>query len=229
MPAPLSIIIPTLNAQADLPGCLAALTPGLMTGLIREVLVIDGGSTDRTILHAHEAGARVICGVRGRGRQLHCGARNARGDWLLFLHADTQLSETWAQCVASHVKQNPEKAAAFQLAYRSDHKNARWLEKRANQRARLLGLPYGDQGLLMHRTLYEEVGGFADIPLMEDVDIARRLGRQRLVLMKSQAHTSAQKYETDGWRKRAWRNASLLIQYLTGTSPEKLAKRYNQT
>ena len=227
MPAPLSIIIPTLNAQADLPGCLAALTPGLMTGLIRDVLVIDGGSTDRTILHAHEAGARVICGVRGRGRQLHCGARNARGDWLLCLHADTQLSETWAQCVASHVKQNPEKAAAFQLAYRSDHKNARWLEKRANQRARLLGLPYGDQGLLISKDMLARVGGYPDLPLMEDVALARHL-RGRMVALDAVAATSAERYLDEGWVRRGARNLWTLMRYFAGVSPERLARDYGR-
>ena len=226
MPAPISIIIPTLNAGAELPGCFLALEPGLMSGLIREVLVIDGGSTDRTILPAHQAGARVICGTKGRGRQMHCGAMNARGDWLLFLHADTQLSETWAEQVAAHLQTHQDKAAAFRLAYRSPSRNARWLEKRANRRASFMGLPYGDQGLLIPRKLYNEVGGFSDIPLMEDVEIVRKISKNRLVILDCEARTSADKYERDGWHRRSWSNALLLTRYLMGASPEKLANRY---
>lgn len=226
MPAPLSIIIPTLNAEADLPGCLASLAPGIATGLIREVIVLDGGSQDKTILPAHQSGARVICGCRGRGRQLRAGAFNAKGDWLLFLHADTWLSETWAEAVKALIAGGTNEAGYFRLAYRSEAKAARWLEGRANRRAKVFGLPYGDQGLVVSRALYNSVGGFEDVPLMEDVGIVRRLGKKRLVELDATAHTSADKYERDGWRKRAYSNAWLMTRYLLGASPDKLAKAY---
>lgn len=226
MPAPLSVIIPTLNAAGDLPDCLQALMPGLERGLIREVIVSDGGSEDATPRIAGDTGATLLAGAAGRGAQLAAGATAARGDWLLFLHADTVLSPDWAERAAHHMDHRPDAAATFTLKYRSDDRAARWLEARANRRARWLALPYGDQGLLISRKLYDAVGGYADVPLMEDVMIARALGRKRLVQLSAEARTSAEKYERDGWRKRAWRNALLLARFLMGASPETLARAY---
>lgn len=226
MPAPLSIIIPTLNAASGLPECLQALMPGLELGLIREVIVSDGGSEDATPRIAGDTGATLVTGARGRGAQLAAGAKAARGEWLLFLHADTHLSPDWAERAAHHMDRRTESAAAFTLKYRSDDRAARWLESRANRRARWLGLPYGDQGLLISHKLYDAIGGYADVPLMEDVMIARALGKKRLVLLSAEARTSAEKYERDGWRKRAWSNAVLLTRFLLGAKPEVLAKAY---
>ncbi len=226
MPAPLSIVIPTLNAEAELPLCLESLMPGLEAGLIREVIVADGGSEDATPKIAGAMGANLVTGAQGRGAQLAAGAATARGDWLLFLHADTALSRDWAERTSDHVMTKPDYAAFFELRYRSDARAARTLEKRANRRARMLGLPYGDQGLLISRKLYDEVGGFRDVPLMEDVMIVRAIGKRRLVQLNAEARTSAAKYERDGWRKRSWHNAALLTRFLLGARPEDLAKRY---
>ena len=222
----LSVIIPTLNAEASLPSCLDALQPGLLFGFLKEVIVVDGGSTDQTLLIANAAGCRTITARKGRGSQLQAGAHNAKAEWLLFLHADTLLDSDWPEAVIP-LFQTPDKAAAFTLAYDSDAPEARWLEKRAALRNRLLGLPYGDQGLLIHRSLYDEIGGYEDIPLMEDVDIIRRIGRKRLTILKERAVTSGDKYLRDGWRKRAWRNAFLLLRYYMGAKPEDLAKSYD--
>ena len=226
MPAPLSIVIPAFNAGSEIEACLSALAPGVTANLIREVLVVDGGSSDRTLLYAHEAGARVISGSKGRGRQLQTGAANAQGDWLLFLHADSFLEKSWADAVRAHIRDHSSQAGYFSLAYRSDARQARWLESRGNLRANWLALPYGDQGLLIKRELYDEVGGYEALPLMEDVSIVRRLGKARLRNLGCRAFTSADKYERDGWRKRAYSNAFLLTRYLLGASPEKLAKQY---
>ena len=228
MRAPLSIVIPTLNAEAELPGCLEALMVGLEMGLIREVIVVDGGSVDATAQIAETVGAELISGPCGRGCQLKRGAEAARGDWLLFLHADTVLSGDWAERVGEHIASSPDKAAAFTLAYRSDARQAKWLASRANWRARTLGLAYGDQGLLVSRTLYEDIGGFEDMPLMEDVSIVRRIGKKRLSLLSAEARTSAAKYERDGWRWLAWRNVFLVIRYYLGADPDSLAKSYNK-
>lgn len=226
MPAPLSVIIPTLNTVEDLPRCLASLMPGAEAGLIREVLLCDGGSTDGTLDIADAAGASVIQSERGRGKQLAAGAEEARGEWLLFLHADTALTRDWVERVRDHLTNAPAKAAYFTLAFRSDHPMARHVAARANRRAKFLGLPYGDQGLLVPRSLYEETGGYKDMPLMEDVALVRAIGKRRLSMLSAEARTSAAKYERDGWRKRSWKNVWLITRYLLGASPEKLAAAY---
>ena len=226
MPAPISIVIPTLNAAQDLPPCLDSLVPGLESGLVRELVISDGGSQDATCSIGEAAGAALVSSQPGRARQLIARADSARGDWLLFLHADTVLSRDWAERVADHLASRRDKAAVFTLAYRSDDRMAKVVASRANRRARWLGLPYGDQGLLVSRRHYDEVGGYQNIPLMEDVAIIRKIGRKRLSILSAEARTSAAKYERDGWRRRSWRNAWLITQYLAGTSPEALSKHY---
>ncbi|MEM1087351.1 MAG: TIGR04283 family arsenosugar biosynthesis glycosyltransferase [Pseudomonadota bacterium] len=228
MPAPLSIIIPALNAAGDLPLCLASLMPGLEAGLIREVLVIDGGSIDDTPRIAESTGATLLTSPqKGRAAQLRHGANNARNNWFLFLHADTALSRDWPERTRDHIQTYQNKAATFALAYRSDHPMAKTVAARANWRARTLGLPYGDQGLLISRKLYTEVGGYPDTRFMEDVQIVRAIGKSRLRHLSAEARTSAAKYERDGWRKRSWHNTWLITRYLLGASPDKLAKRYS--
>jgi glycosyltransferase involved in cell wall biosynthesis len=139
MPAPLSIIIPMLNAEAELPLCLESLMPGLEAGLIREVIVADGGSEDATAKIAGAMGANLVTGARGRGAQLAAGAGAARGDWLMFLHADTALSRDWAERTSESYHDQTGSSAFFELRYRSDARAARTLEKRANRRARNAG------------------------------------------------------------------------------------------
>ena len=228
MPAPLSIIIPTLNAAAALPLCLEALMPGVELSLIREVVVADCSSTDATVKIAEASGANFITSPKGRGIQLRNGAENARGEWLLFLHADTALSHDWAGAAAApYGVQSRQGLRSSNWFIARMPKQARWLERRANARAQRMGLPYGDQGLLVSRALYDEVGGYVDVPLMEDVMMVRAIGKRRLAFLNAEARTSAAKYERDGWRKRGWRNAFLLTRFLMGASPEKLARQYS--
>ena len=226
MPAPLSIIIPTLNAESELPGCLSALIPALEANLLREVIVVDGGSEDATRRLAEGSGANIISSEKGRAKQMIAGAEAARGEWLLFLHADTWLSRDWTERALAHIDTHPDKAGVFTLAFRTDARMGKIVARRANWRARVLGLPYGDQGLLISRKTYDEIGGFEDVPLMEDVKIVRELGKDRLCLLSAEARTSAAKYEREGWRKRSWKNIWLLSRYLLGARPEKLAKDY---
>lgn len=228
MPAPLSIIIPAFNAASNLDACLGSLLPGLEAGLIREVILVDGGSDDGTARIAETTGATVVSSpIRGRAAQLRLGAQTARGSWFLFLHADTALSHDWAERTLAHIADTPDHAGAFTLVFRSDDQMAKIVARRANWRARALGLPYGDQGLLISRKVYAEVGGYPDIPLMEDVALVQAIGKQRLRLLSAEARTSAEKYHRDGWRRRSWRNSLIIIRYLLGASPEKLAKSYS--
>src|SRR6185295_5190716 len=138
----------------------------------------------------------------GRGVQLAAGAAAARGDWLLFLHADTALAPGWREAASRHMAAGPCRAGHFRLALDDEHPAARRIERLARWRCRLLALPYGDQGLLIARALLDEAGGFRPLPLMEDVDLVRRLGRARLAALDADALTSAQRYRRDGWWAR---------------------------
>ena len=196
----ISVVIPTLNAAANLPATLAALGP------VFEVVVTDGGSTDTTAAVALAAGAKVITAPKGRGPQLAAGIAAAAAEWLLLLHADTRLTPCWRAEAAKHIAEHPDKAAWFRFMLDSTDPRARRLERLVNWRCRALALPYGDQGLLVHRDILRAAGGMRPLPLMEDVDLVRRLGRHRLIGLHAGAVTSAAKWERDGWYRRSGRN-----------------------
>lgn len=225
MRAPLSIVIPTLNAEHALPACLGALMEGLEAGLIRELIIVDGGSTDQTCALAQEAGARVISAPASRGGQLRAGCDAARGDWLLVLHADTRLQAGWAREVQRHITTRPDRAGYGRLRFDARGFGAWWVARWANWRARMIALPYGDQGLLIPRALYQDIGGYSDMPLMEDVDIARKL-RGLLVALPIIATTDFTRYARDGWVWRGGRNLWTLARYALGASPATLAQSY---
>ncbi|MEM9637743.1 MAG: glycosyltransferase, partial [Pseudomonadota bacterium] len=166
MRAPISVVIPTLNAEAHLGGCLTALMPGLEAGIIRELIVSDGGSEDATVSIAKAWGAEVVTGPPSRGGQLARGCNAAAGTWLLVLHADTQLRDGWVGPAILHL--DTRQAGWFRLAFAQGGLAGRLVAGWANLRSRF-GLPYGDQGLLLPRALYADAGGYPDQPLMEDV------------------------------------------------------------
>ncbi len=219
----LSIVIPILNASQTLPGALAALS-----GVDGEILVVDGGSTDASANMARDRGARVIVTPRGRGPQLRAGAEQARGDWLLFLPADTLLEEGWRKAVIDFCKDpaNRTKAATFRFALDDPSRQARRLERMVAWRVRRLGLPYGDQGLLIHRDLYRAVGGYKPLELMEDVDLARRIGRRRVVALPVTARTSAARWRREGWLRRSARNLLCLLLYFACVPPRLIKRVY---
>lgn len=191
MPAPLSIIIPALDAAADLPLCLESLMPGLEAALIREVIVVDQGSTDATARIAEATGARVIA---AKDQPVQAGVSQAQGDWLLILPAATALSREWAERAGDHIDTRPGKAAFFELRYRSDDRRARALEKDAARYSEKLGQPLPEQGLLLSRRLYGEVSGGSG-------GLVRALGKDRLVQLNAQARASAADLEHSGWKR----------------------------
>jgi hypothetical protein len=172
------------------------------------------------------AGARVIRSPRGRGRQIAAGVSAARGEWLLLLHADTRLAPGWRSEAARFMGADDGRAGYFRLQFDCEDAQARRLERLAAWRAKVLGLPYGDQALLLRRRVLEEVGGVRDLPLMEDVDLVRRLGRRRLVALDAVAITSARRYEQDGWVWRPLRNLFCLALWFLGVSPRVIARVY---
>lgn len=223
----LSIIIPTLNAGRRIAETIGSLEEA-RDSMPTEIVVVDGGSDDDTVARATAAGAITVTATRGRGSQLSAGAKEATGRWLLFLHADTTLEPFWSTTVSSFMrnKGNVLRAAHFTFALDDASSAARRVEVLANWRARKLGLPYGDQGLLMSRTMYESLVGYLDIPIMEDVDIVRRIGKQKLFELPATATTSAERYKRDGYVLRSLRNVTLLSLYFAGVPPRRLARLY---
>ncbi|MGI9391234.1 MAG: TIGR04283 family arsenosugar biosynthesis glycosyltransferase [Boseongicola sp.] len=226
MVAPLSVVIPSLNAASELPETAKALMPGLTEGLIRELVVTDGGSSDDTLEIARALGAVIVEGPPGRGGQIALGVEAARAEWLLILHADTHLGPGWPDAVWRHIESGQNKAGYFRLVFRAEGWAPKLVASGANFRARWLGLPYGDQGLLLPKRLLAAIGGVPNVPLMEDVIIARQL-RGLMRPLDAKAHTSADRYLREGWVRRVARNLWTLTRFKFGASPEQLMSRYS--
>jgi rSAM/selenodomain-associated transferase 2/rSAM/selenodomain-associated transferase 1 len=223
----LSIVIPTLNAGASVAKTVASIG-GADAAMRIEIIIADGGSDDDTRARAAAAGAMVVTAPRGRGVQLAAGAKRASGRWLLFLHADTTLPPSWRSTVQAFMRAeaHAQNAGYFRLAFDDASRGASRVAALANWRARTLGLPYGDQGLLLSRPMYETLGGYRDMAIMEDVDIVRRIGRTRLVELSATVTTSAERYLRDGYVRRPLRNLSLLTLYMLGVPAERLVRLY---
>jgi glycosyltransferase involved in cell wall biosynthesis len=186
----ISVIIPTLNAGRKLPRCFDSLIGAAVRGVVREVIVADGGSSDDTLLIADAAGARIAHAAKSQSACLQAGAAAARGDWLLFLYPETALEPGWETEAESFVSQEmPERprAAIFRFALEDFGGEARRAEAKAALRGFVLALPYGDQGLLIPRRFYKKLGGYRALARMEDADLVRRIGRRRLVHLRARA------------------------------------------
>lgn len=230
MAASLSIIIPAVNAAIYLPACLDALVGASIDGHVREVIISDGASDDRTEQIAKAYGARVISGAQGRGDQLARGVDAARGDWFLFLHADTVLSPEWVGEAEKFMMRGEKTAGVFRLRFAPSNMLSEIVAGGAMIRTRMFKLPYGDQGLLISRSLYDQIGGFRRLPLFEDVDIIDRLtkayGRAAVTVLDATAETSAAKYIEQGYFLRVIKNFFFLIMYRVGIAPERIYSWY---
>jgi glycosyltransferase involved in cell wall biosynthesis len=201
----ISVVIPALNAERCLPRCFDSLIPAAVRGVVREVIVADGGSSDGTLEIADVAGAHVVSAGKSRSAQLIAGANVARSDWILFLLPETALEQGWEVEAESFMAQAiPERprAAVFRFALEDFGGEVRRAEAKANLRAWLLALPYGDQGLLMPKRLYKKLGGYRALARMEDADLVRRIGRRRLVSLRARAINVARPH--DGALRGVW-------------------------
>ena len=221
----LGVVIPTLDEEETLPRILADLTA---LGTPLEVMVVDGGSRDGTLSVAQKQGVAVIRAERGRGRQMNAGARAIDTPWLLFLHADSRLPAGTAAALGRWLDSPPPCQAAH-FAFQLDQEGPWWrmIERGQRVRERLTGLACGDQGLVLSRALFEAVDGIPEIPLMEDVEIVRRLRRNGGIdRIDAPLITSARRYQSEG-PARSWiRNVTLLFLYSLGVSPAFLSRWY---
>jgi glycosyltransferase involved in cell wall biosynthesis len=204
----ISVVIPALNSERLLPRCFDSLITAAVRGVVRDVIVCDAGSTDATLAIADAAGAHIVHARKGRGLLLAQGAAAAKSDWLLFLHPETALEPGWeaeAESFISQAVMERPRAAVFRFALEDFGGEARRAELKARLRTALFALPYGDQGLLIPRRLYQKIGGYRALADMEDADMVRRIGRRRLVSLRARAVNAARP------PKSAWRGLALLL------------------
>lgn len=221
----ISVIIPTLNEEA----CLAE-TMATVTNLNDvEVIVVDGGSTDKTVEIASAHDATVLYGPKGRGVQMNLGALVARGDYIVFLHADTLLPEGWVDHVRHEMQRPGIIAGAFSLRIDSDWHGLRLIELLANLRSRLFGMPYGDQAIFMKAETFRSLGGFPNQPIMEDFDLMRRLRKiGKIRTAPAAAITSARRWKRRGLWTTTAINQILIAAHLLGFSHRTLARLHTK-
>lgn len=225
-PSPyLSVIVPVLNEAATLATTLAPLQnqPGL------EVIVVDGGSQDDTIDRARQQGVRVLSAAPGRAVQMNAGAAVARGEVLLFLHGDTQLPIGFDRWIKTTLAQPGVVAGAFQLAIAARLAGLRWVEWGVNLRSRWGQLPYGDQAIFLGRATFQQIGGFPELPIMEDVELVRRLKTLgKIAIVPASVSTSGRRWEKLGVWQTTLLNQWLMLAYRLGIPPQRIAKWYRR-
>ncbi|MGD9112482.1 MAG: TIGR04283 family arsenosugar biosynthesis glycosyltransferase [Desulfobacterales bacterium] len=221
----ISVIIPTLNEAETIHATLCVLQK--KSNL--EMIVVDGGSQDNTVELAASVGAKVLITSPSKAVQMNTGAAAASGDILLFLHADTRLPVNFERHILSAAHQNGFCAGAFRLSIDSNLSALRLIEQVANWRSRFLGMPYGDQGLFISRALFRKIGGFAEIPIMEDVELIRRLRQKsKITILNQSVKTSSRRWLNLGILRTWLLNQIILLGFYTGISPTRLAKWYRR-
>ena len=218
----ISVIIPVLNEAKILDESLSRLTPQLKG---HELIIVDGGSTDETPLIAKRYG-QIISSERGRARQSNAGASAARGDILLFLHADVWLDSGAIESVEATISAGYI-GGAFKQQIEGDHPLYRLIERAANFRAKRLRIFYGDGGVFVRRTYFGQIGGFPNIPIMEEVEFSRKLCRHgKVTLVERKIHISARRWQKNGIIRTTLTNWLITLLYLLQVSPTHLAKLY---
>ena len=206
----ISIVIATLNSENTIHNLIKSLK-----NTFPEIIIIDANSRDGTIKICKKYTNKIYYSSPGRGLQLHIGSKKSNSEWILFLHSDSVLDPNCIEKIDHFIKnlQNVNKAGVFKL--KVDHKNyiARIIEKYANARSKLLGLPYGDQGLLISRNFYNKIGGYKPLSIMEDVNIIRTIGPKNISILEAYIKTSPENYIKDGWIIRSFKNIFCLILY----------------
>jgi len=221
----ISIIIPVLNEVGILPATIAniCLNPNV------EVIVVDGGSQDGTVELAESLGVKVLSAGGGRAGQMNAGAMKATGDILLFLHADTHLPPRFDALVRQALKQPFTVAGAFELQIDASLLGLRLVERGVNWRSRWFQMPYGDQALFLKTELFHDLGGFLDLPIMEDFELVCRLRRRgRIVTIPVPVLTSGRRWQKLGVLKTTIINQVVIVAYFLGVPTEQIAYWYRR-
>lgn len=221
----ISIIIPTLNEAENIKEAIATTQPN--TNI--EVIIVDGGSKDDTIKIAQSLGVKIISSSPGRAVQMNTGAVAATGEILLFLHADTCLPTGFDDMVRTALQQPGTVAGAFKLRIDASLLSLRWVEWGINVRSHFYQMPYGDQAIFLTKAVFQQIGGFPELPIMEDFELMRRLKRiGRIVIIPIPVVTSARRWLQKGVFKTTLLNQIVIIAYLLGVSPERICRWYRR-
>ena len=225
-PAMLSVIIPTLDEAAHI----GPLLQDVHQASDIEAVVVDGGSRDQTVAAAQAMGAQVIISPPGRALQMNRGADVARGRLIFFVHADSRLPRGFDKLIRQALNVPEVAAGAFRLHIDAPRRALRFVAFWANLRARCLRMPYGDQGLFMTQARFQEMGGFPVLPIMEDFELVRRLrARGRIVILPAAIRTSSRRWLNLGVGRTTLINQVIVLAYLAGASPQKLARLYRRS
>jgi rSAM/selenodomain-associated transferase 2 len=221
----ISVIIPSLNEEITIGKCIESLRRE--SGYI-EVIVADGGSVDGTLeVIGNLNDVVLIESPKGRGLQMNQGAGAATGNIYLFLHADTLLEQGWSSEIMTALEDSVVAGGAFTLAIDSPEWQYRLIELMVRARSALWKLPYGDQGIFVRRDVFEKIGRYKNIPLMEDVDLIERIKREgRISILHRKAVTSHRRWKKEGWIRATLMNQLIMIMYRLGVEPHILAGLY---
>ncbi len=225
----ISVIIPVFHEEAivnDAIGRLAAQAAQTPEGTV-EIIVVDGSPGGETV-SAIRGGAHGIVSAKGRAAQMNAGAAAAHGDVLLFLHVDTALPAGGLEKVASVMADGQFAAGAFDLGISDSRCVFRVIEQISSMRSRLTRVPYGDQAIFIARDYFTDIGAYGDMPIMEDVDLMRRVKKRggKICIIDKKVQTSARRWQKEGIAGCTLRNWTIMVLYLAGVHPEKLVKWY---
>ncbi|MGB7442632.1 MAG: TIGR04283 family arsenosugar biosynthesis glycosyltransferase [Coleofasciculaceae cyanobacterium] len=222
----ISIIIPVLNEANKIQ---SILTRVLEAGNSLEVIVVDGGSQDETVAIVQSLGVKVLSTTAGRAQQMNAGAAIATGNILLFLHADTYLPTDFETLVQQALQKSGTVAGAFRLRIDSQLWGLRLIEKMVNWRSQFFSMPYGDQAIFVKSTLFREIGGFPQLPIMEDFELMQRLHRLgKVTIVPAAVLTSGRRWQKLGVVKTTLINQLIIIGYLCGVPPATLVNWYRR-
>ncbi|HYW20663.1 MAG TPA: TIGR04283 family arsenosugar biosynthesis glycosyltransferase [Nodularia sp. (in: cyanobacteria)] len=221
----ISIIIPTFNEAANIQAAIASTQPSTNV----ELIVVDGGSKDDTVSIAQSLGVKVISSVPGRAAQMNAGAMAATGDILLFLHADTRLPSGFDDMIRTALQQPKTIAGAFALEINASDWTLRWVEKGVNWRSHFWQMPYGDQAIFLTTEIFQKIGSFPDLPIMEDFELMRRLKRTgKISIIPVPVITSARRWLQKGVFHTTLLNQIVITAYFLGVSPQRIRRWYRR-
>ena len=220
-----TVVIPTYNSEKTIENTLNSICK-----YFNKIIMVDANSCDLTIQMSKKYNIKIIKSLKGRGPQLILGAEHAATDWIFFLHSDTIIKKNNIIDINQFITNtlNNNKAASFKIKFNTNNIWSNLLSKLVNIRSKYLKLPYGDQGLLISRSFYKNIGGYKNIPIMEDVEIIRNIGFRNIKILNSYIITDAERFENQGWIYRSMINLFCLTLYFLGFNINYINKIYKK-